>query len=95
MDAIILSSDQYQAILNKIEEINIRIQTAHAAPGESFVDNQQFLQLMQVSKQTAQTWRDEGKISFSQVGAKIYYKLSDIETMLKEHYKKSFQPKRR
>ncbi|MFZ4464976.1 MAG: helix-turn-helix domain-containing protein [Bacteroidales bacterium] len=95
MDAIILSSDQYQAILNKIEEINIRIQTAHAAPGESFVDNQQFLQLMQVSKRTAQTWRDEGKISFSQVGAKIYYKLSDIETMLKEHYKKSFQPKRR
>jgi len=95
MDAIILSSDQYLAILNKIEEINIRIQTAHAAPGESFVDNQQFLQLMQVSKRTAQTWRDEGKISFSQVGAKIYYKLSDIETMLKEHYKKSFQPKRR
>ena len=95
MDAIILSSDQYQAILNKIEEINIRIQTAHAAPGESFVDNQQFLQLMKVSKRTAQTWRDEGKISFSQVGAKIYYKLSDIETMLKEHYKKSFQPKRR
>lgn len=95
MDAIILSSDQYQAILNKIEEINIRIQTAHAAPGESFVDNQQFLQLMQVSKRTAQTWRDEGKISFSQVGAKIYYKLSDIETMLKEHCKKSFQPKRR
>ena len=95
MDAIILSSDQYQAILNKIEEINLKIQTAHAAPGESFVDNQQFLQLMKVSKRTAQTWRDEGKISFSQVGAKIYYKLSDIETMLKEHYKKSFQPKRR
>jgi hypothetical protein len=95
MDAIILSSDQYQAILNKIEEINLKIQTAHAAPGESFVDNQQFLQLMKVSKRTAQTWRDEGKISFSQVGAKIYYKLSDIETMLKEHYNKSFQPKRR
>jgi hypothetical protein len=95
MDAIILSSDQYQAILNKIEEINLKIQTAHAAPGESFVDNQQFLQLMQVSKRTAQTWRDEGKISFSQVGAKIYYKLSDIEAMLKEHYNKSFQPKRR
>ena len=45
------------AVKNKIEEINIKIQTAHAAPGESFVDNQQFLQLMQVSKRTAQTWR--------------------------------------
>jgi hypothetical protein len=95
MDAIILSNDQYQAILNKIEEINFKIQAAHTSPGESFVDNQQFLQLMQVSKRTAQTWRDEGKISFSQVGAKIYYKLSDIETMLKEHYNKAFQPKRR
>lgn len=95
MDAIILSKDQYEEILKKFDELNLRIQSAATVPGETFVDNQQFLQLMKVSKRTAQTWRDEGKISFSQVGAKIYYKLSDIETLLKEHYNKAFIPKRR
>ena len=95
MDAIILSKDQYEEIIRKFDELSHKIQSATASPGESFVDNQQFLQLMKVSKRTAQTWRDEGKISFSQVGAKIYYKLSDIETLLKQHYNKAFDPKRR
>jgi hypothetical protein len=45
---------------------------------------------MKISKRTAQTWRDEGKISFSQVGSKIYYKLSDVEKLLQTHYNKSF-----
>ena len=51
----------------------------------------EFLLLMKISKRTAQTWRDEGKISFSQVGNKIYYKLSDVEKLLTEHYNKSFK----
>jgi hypothetical protein len=46
---------------------------------------------MKISKRTAQTWRDEGKISFSQVGNKIYYKLSDVEVLLNQHYVKSFK----
>jgi len=48
---------------------------------------------MKISKRTAQTWRDEGRISFSQVGNKIYYKLSDVEKLLQEHYNKSFAKK--
>lgn len=57
---------------------------------ETFLDNSRIL-LMKISKRTAQTWRDEGKISFSQVGNKIYYKLSDVEKLLQEHYNKSFK----
>jgi DNA-binding transcriptional regulator PaaX len=44
---------------------------------ETFLDNQNSCTI-KISKRTAQTWRDEGKISFSQ-GNKIYYKLSDVE----------------
>ena len=46
---------------------------------------------MQISKRTAQTWRDEGKISFSQIGNKIYYLESDVEELLKGNYIKAFQ----
>ena len=34
---------------------------------------------------------DSGLISFSQVGNKIYYKLSDVEELLKTHYNKAFK----
>jgi len=94
MEAIILTKDQYQEILEKLEAISDSI-NIRADKSETFVDNQEFLQMMKISKRTAQTWRDEGKISFSQVGNKIYYKLADVEALLQQHYVKSFKPLRK
>jgi hypothetical protein len=51
-----------------------------------FLDNQEFLQVMNISKRTAQTWRDNRIIAYSQVGAKIYYRVSDIEELLNKNY---------
>ena len=56
-----------------------------------FLDNYEFLKVMNISKRTAQTWRDSGIISFSQVGAKIYYRFSDIEELLNKNYKKAIK----
>ena len=50
---------------------------------------------MHISKRTAQTWRDEGKISFSQIGSKIYYKMKDVEVLLDKNYNKAFKNNRR
>lgn len=93
MEAIILTKDQYTDLLAKIDNINAQLNSKVDAKKETFLDNQEFLQLMKISKRTAQTWRDEGKISFSQVGSKIYYKLSDVEKLLQAHYNKSFAKK--
>ncbi|MCX6210038.1 MAG: helix-turn-helix domain-containing protein [Bacteroidetes bacterium] len=93
MEAVILTKDQYTDLLAKIDNINAQLNSKADAKKETFLDNQEFLQLMKISKRTAQTWRDEGKISFSQVGSKIYYKLSDVEKLLQAHYNKSFAKK--
>ena len=93
MDAIILTKDQYNDLLAKLEIITSQLNTKAEAKKETFLDNQEFLQLMKISKRTAQTWRDEGRISFSQVGNKIYYKLTDVEKLLNEHYNKAFSSK--
>jgi hypothetical protein len=91
MEAIILSKEQYNALATSIEDIKAKLDKQNKNPEEIFVDNQEFLLMMKISKRTAQTWRDEGKISFSQVGNKIYYKLSDVEELLQKHYVKSFK----
>jgi len=90
MEVVILTKEQYQEILGKLDSINAKLEKASAPPAQRFVDNQEFIQLMKISKRTAQTWRDEGKISFSQVGNKIYYKLSDVEALIQQYYNKSF-----
>lgn len=91
MDAIIFTKDQFTDLMSKLDAIQSQITTKADPKKETFLDNQEFLLLMKISKRTAQTWRDEGKISFSQVGNKIYYKLTDVEKLLTEHYNKSFK----
>ena len=55
-------------------------------PEDIIFDNQEFLKVMNISKRTAQQWRDTGYIGFSQLGNKIYYRLSDIKALLNANY---------
>lgn len=89
MEAIILSKEHYEAIEADLKEIKTHVKKI-TVPNESFIDNKQFTKLMGISFRTAQTWRDEGKIGFSQEGKKIYYRLSDIEKFLDDHHKQPF-----
>lgn len=83
MEAIVIPKDQFQQLLAKIEQIQQTVGKLN--PPTGFIDNAEFIQLMKISKRTAQTWRDEKRIAFSQVGAKIYYKLSDVEALLQSN----------
>jgi hypothetical protein len=55
-------------------------------PEDVFFDNQEFMKLMNISKRTAQEWRNKDVMKFSQVGNKIYYRLSDIKKLLNDNY---------
>jgi hypothetical protein len=44
---------------------NQKLKTIQNPNSDDFVDNADFIQLMKISKRTAQAWRDEGKIAFS------------------------------
>ena len=93
MEAIILSKEQCDALMSKIDDIHHKINLKNLPKHEVFLDNEEFIKMLKISTRTAQTWRDEGKISFSQVGNKIYYKLSDVEKTMDEYYNKSFSKK--
>mgnify|MGYP000616238649 FL=1 len=94
MEAVILTSEQYNNLVSRLDKLNSTLESNQKTPKETFLDNQEFIQLMHISKRTAQTWRDEGKISFSQIGNKIYYKMKDVEVLLDKNYNKAFKNKR-
>lgn len=93
MNAIILTQDQYNEIITRIDEIKSEVKGTSKSGTDEFIDNADFIQLMKISKRTAQAWRDEGKISFSQVGGKIYYKMSDVQDLLNKNYNPAFKKK--
>ncbi|MFZ2284324.1 MAG: helix-turn-helix domain-containing protein [Lutibacter sp.] len=74
-------------IMNSVTEFAVKTKLVqNLDPKNVFFDNQEFLQLMNISKRTSQMWRDTGFIGFSQLGNKIYYRLEDILILLDENY---------
>ena len=69
--------------------------TTHKKNYKDFVSNEEFILMMGISKRTAQTWRDEGLVAFSQISGKIYYSLADIEKLLRNHRHEEFINKKR
>ena len=81
------TEEMLDKIHSRISELALNVKTKqYLEPQDVFFDNQEFLQLMNISKRTAQVWRDSGFIGYSQMGNKIYYRLSDIQELLNENY---------
>ena len=55
MDAIIFTKDQFTDLMTKLDTIQNQISLKSDAKKETFLDNQEFLLLMKISKRTAQT----------------------------------------
>lgn len=84
MDAFIITKDQFELFQARIESIYETV--AKLTPPKNFMDNSEFMQFMNISRRTAQTWRNDKIISYSQIGSKIYYRYSDIEKLLKSNH---------
>lgn len=82
-----ISSNQFEEILKRLASLERELAKKQSTIIDKFLDNQEFMLLMYISKRTAQNWRDEGRISYSQIGGKIYYRLSDVQKMLDLNYK--------
>lgn len=54
--------------------------------GETWIDGQDVMQTMHISKRTLQTLRDNGTLPYSRVNGKFYYKITDIESLLDSNY---------
>ena len=80
-----LTEDAYQQIIGKLNTIELHLKITQGNE-DVFLDNQQFIILMNISKRTAQTWRDQNIIPFSMVGNKIYYQMKDVRTLLAKNY---------
>ena len=79
------SEEEVQDIKQRLDEISLTLkQKQRTEPDQIWYDNQEFLQVMNISKRTAAYWRTENVIAYSQVGNKIYYRLSDIMDLLQK-----------
>ena len=91
MEVITIQSEAFHEIMKKMEDIQRQLKAKEKEPKDIWIDNDELAKMLKVTKRTIQNYRDNGIISFSQIGSKLYYRLSDIEDMLMKHHNKAFK----
>lgn len=56
---------------------------------DTWLDGQEVMQTMHISKRTLQTLRDNGTLPYSRINGKFYYKMADIQYLLESNYSHS------
>lgn len=74
----------------EIKDIKARIDLIKYQEAEklkdNWIDNQEVMQSLHISKRTLQTFRTNGTIPYSKIQGKFYYKVADIEQILQDNY---------
>lgn len=88
-ESLRLSIKKHDEIVEKINLLMKELEKSRKLLPDPFFTNEEFMELMSVSVRTAQLWRDQKFISYSQISGKLYYRLSDIQKLLDENFHKS------
>ncbi len=82
--------DLLMSLSQEIKDIKARVDLLRQSRAErlkdTWLDNQDVLQTLHISKRTLQTFRSNGTIPYSKIQGKFYYKVSDIEQLLQDNY---------
>src|SRR3989339_718581 len=96
METVNIPADVYNDLISKVDNIVSRLESPlETYPmKERWLDIQETCLLLKISKRTLQAYRDNGILSFSQIGGKIYFKVVDLEEHLPKHYVRAFSSKK-
>ena len=95
MELITFESEAYKEITKTLLEIKCYFKgMPNQIPlSETWHDVSETCFKLNISKRTLQGYRDNSILSYSQIGAKIYFRASDIQELLESHYTKALTPK--
>lgn len=85
---IILTEEAFNTINEKLTSIEQSLKEKSTESKSTWLDNQELMQLLKISRRTAQSYRDNNLISFLIIGNKIYYRAEDVEDLLNRFYQK-------
>ena len=92
MEVITIQSEVFQKIMERLDamESYFKHVVKKQPMSEQWLDIEETCNLLKISKRTLQSYRDNGLLTFSQVGGKVYFSSSAIEEHLRNHTRKAF-----
>jgi predicted GTPase len=83
MNFVVFKEEDFQALLKQLNRLEIKFFENRVSVIDNQIDNEEFCKRMKISKRTAQSWRDDNTLPFTQIGSKIYYDMNEIEDFFK------------
>ena len=80
---------ELDSMLNGIESMNEKSKASFG--NERFLTDKEVSAWLKVSRRTLQDYRNNGMVSYYQLGGKILYKESDIEKLLMSGYRNAYR----
>ncbi len=72
---------RFKQFADKVERVYSKHNSRELA---KWLDNQDMCEMLNISKRTLQSYRDNGLIAYTQIDHKIYYKAEDVQRFINE-----------
>lgn len=86
MEIVTIEKKTFEEMKEKFNRFSGHLQElcSRYRPSEkmNWLDNADVCEKLNVSKRTLQTYRDSGRLAYSQINHKLYYRLEDVEAFL-------------
>jgi hypothetical protein len=73
-----------------LQDLEDRLAQHPSLDPDQFIDNAQFMQLLRIAPRTAQKIRSSNLIPYAQIGRKVYYKMTDVVSLIESHYRRAY-----
>ena len=87
MEVLIFQKEAFEEMAAKFSRFSDRVNELLAKQGSKSLnrcmDNQEVCQQLNISPRTLQTLRDNGKLAYSQINHKVFYKPEDVLSIVK------------
>ena len=78
----------FEAMMTRFENFAARVESLCHENGEKtlkpWLDGQEVCQILGISPRTLQTFRDSGKIPYTRIGHKMYYRPAAVEQLIQK-----------
>ena len=86
MEIVIIESHTWEMMMARFETFAERVEQLCRCNGDKamqkWLDNQEVCGILNISKRTLQTYRDNGTLAHTQIGHKMYYRPVDVELLI-------------
>lgn len=86
MDIIAIESRTFEQIKERFEDFSKQVKNlcGDNQNKEKWLGNDDVCSILQISKRTLQSYRNNGILPYSQIGRKCYYRVLDIENLISQ-----------